>query len=168
MKCLFEVFSVKPIFISYSSKHRDLTRQLAAALEVQYGAGSVWWDHDLESRAGYQPQIRQALNEARVVVVIWTAGAMVSDYVYAEATRAFEQGKLVNVRPVDMSFRDIPEPFNIYHIDDASDHEGILTTIAKVWSGMPVPTRVPEHETYYRIYGQVLIDAKQQQLPAEI
>ena len=46
----------------------------------------------------------------RVVVVIWAAGAMVSDYVYAEAQRALESGKLVNVRPRDMSFRDIPEP----------------------------------------------------------
>ena len=47
----------------------------------------------------------------RVVVVIWTAGAKASDYVYAEAVRAQEQRKLVNVRPAEVSFRDIPEPF---------------------------------------------------------
>ena len=109
------------IFISYSSKHRDLTRELAAVLEAQYGAGSVWWDKELEARAAYATQIRAALEQARVVVVIWTAGAMVSDYVYAEAVRALESGKLVNVRPADMSFRDIPEPFNIHHIDDADE-----------------------------------------------
>ena len=34
--------AVKPIFISYSSKHRDLTRALAGVIEEQYGAGSVW------------------------------------------------------------------------------------------------------------------------------
>ncbi len=109
------------IFISYSSKHRPLTAELAAALEQQYGAGSVWWDTELEARAAYATQIRAALEQSRVVVVLWTAGAMVSDYVYAEAQRALESGKLVNVRPADMSFRDIPEPFNIHHIDDAEE-----------------------------------------------
>jgi hypothetical protein len=65
---------VHEIFISYSSKHRDLTRELAVVLEAQYGAGSVWWDQELESRGPYGAQIDQALNEARVVVVIWTTG----------------------------------------------------------------------------------------------
>jgi hypothetical protein len=138
---------VKPIFISYSSKHRDLTRALAGVIEAQYGAGSVWWDHELESRASYSEQIRAALEEARVVVVLWTAGAMISDYVYAEAVGAQAQGKLVNVRPADMRFSDIPEPFNIHHIDEAEDHARVLATIAKVMTGEPIPTRVPLHDT---------------------
>ena len=37
------------IFIGYSSKHRELTRALPAAIEAQYGVGSVWWDQALES-----------------------------------------------------------------------------------------------------------------------
>jgi hypothetical protein len=36
-----------------------------------------------------------------------------ASYLYAEAVTARSQGKLVNGRPADMSFRDIPEPFNI-------------------------------------------------------
>jgi hypothetical protein len=75
--------------------------------------------------------------------VLWTAGAMISDYVYAEAVVAQAQGKLVNVRPADMRFSDIPEPFNIHHIDEAEDHARVLTTIAKVMTGEPIPTRVP-------------------------
>ena len=153
------------IFISYSSKHRDLTRELAVVLEQQYDPGSVWWDKELEARASYAKQIRAKLEEARVVVVIWTAGAMVSDYVYAEALRALESSKLVNVRPADMSFRDIPEPFNIHHIDDAEDHAGILATLAKVWNGTPIPTRVPLHEIWFRQHDHRLIDPKQERLP---
>jgi tetratricopeptide (TPR) repeat protein len=159
------------IFISYSSKHRDLMRALAAAIEAQYGAGSVWWDRELESRASYSEQIKAALEKARVVVVVWTAGAMILDYVYAEAVQAQASGKLVNVRPADMSFRDIPEPFNIYHIDEAEDHARILATIAKVMEGTPIPTRVPLHEIYYRQYGHRLIDPRQSRLardPREI
>ena len=158
---------MKPIFISYSSKHRELTRALAAAIEAQYGAGSVWWDTELESRASYATQIKAALEGARVVVVVWTAGAMVSDYVYAEAVRALEAGKLVNVRPVDMQFRDIPEPFNIHHIDDAAEHGQILATIAKVMEGTPIPTRVPLHELYFRQHGHRLIDPKQSKLTGD-
>ena len=156
------------IFISYSSKHRELTAELAAVLEAQYGAGSVWWDKELEARAAYAPQIRAALEQAHVVVVVWTASAMVSDYVYAEAQRALESSKLINVRPADMSFRDIPEPFNIHHIDEAEDHAGILATVAKVWQGIPIPTRVPLHEIYYRQHGRRLLDPKQQKLPRDL
>ncbi|MFO1206471.1 MAG: tetratricopeptide repeat protein [Burkholderiales bacterium] len=162
---------MKPIFISYSSKHRDLTRKLSGVIEEQYGAGSVWWDQELESRASYSEQIKAALEGARVVVVIWTAGAMISDYVYAEAVRAQEHAKLVNVRPGDMSFRDIPEPFNIHHIDEAEDHTGILATIANVMAGQPIPTRVPLHEIYFRQHGHRLIHPKRSQLardPREI
>jgi hypothetical protein len=101
------------------------------------------------------------------VVVIWTARAMISDYVYAEAVVAQAQGKLVNVRPADMSFRDIPEPFNIHHIDEAEDHRRILTTIAKVMNGTPIPTRVPLHEIWFRQHGRRLLDPKQQKLPRD-
>ena len=137
-------------------------------LEEQYGAGSVWWDKELEARATYASQIRAALEKSRVAVVIWTAGAMVSDYVYAEAQRALESGKLVNVRPADMSFRDIPEPFNIHHIDEAEDHARVLATVAKVWHGTPMPTRVPLHEIWFRHHGRRLIDRKQQKLPRDL
>jgi hypothetical protein len=58
---------VHEIFISYSSKQRNLTRELAAAIEAQYGAGAVWWDQELESRASYSEQIKAALEKARVV-----------------------------------------------------------------------------------------------------
>jgi len=159
---------MKPIFISYSSKHRDLTRELVNVIEAQYGSESVWWDHALESRASYSEQIKAALEKARVVVVLWSAGAMISDYVYAEALSAQVQGKLVNVRPADMRFHDIPEPFGIYHIDEADDHMRILTTIAKVMVGTPIPTRIPLHEIYYRQHGYRLIDAKQRKFPRDL
>ena len=156
------------VFISYSSKHRELTRELVAAIEGQFGTGSVWWDHALESRASFSEQIKAALEQARVVVVIWTAGAMVSDYVYAEANMAQAQGKLVNVRPADLSFREIPEPFNIYHIDEAEGHERILATIAKVMAGTPIPTRVPLYEIYFRQYDRRIIDPKRRPLPCDL
>jgi hypothetical protein len=159
-------YSMHEIFISYSSKHRELTRDLAAAIEAQYGAGSVWWDQELESRASYREQIKAALDAARVVVVLWTEGASISEWVYAEAADAHKQKKLVNVRAPDMS-ADIPEPFNIHHIDEAGDRDGILATIDKIWRGVPIPTRAPLDELYFRHHGRRLIEPKQDKLPVD-
>ncbi|MGP0094164.1 MAG: TIR domain-containing protein [Xanthobacteraceae bacterium] len=150
------------IFLSYSSKHRDLTRQLAAAIEAD--GYTVWWDRDLESWGSYQKQIRDALDAARVVVVIWSEGARASDYVYAEARRAFDDGKLVNVCAPDFPMREIPEPMSVSHIDAVTDHSGILATIASVWSGTPIKTRVPYHELFFGRCGRRLLDAKRKPL----
>lgn len=156
------------VFISYSSRHRELTRTLAAAIEQQYGHLSVWWDHALEARSSYATQIRAALEASRVVVVVWTADALVSDYVYAEAVRAHQAHKLVNVRPSDTDFSLIPEPFNIHHVEDVASTERILRAIASVMAGRPLPTRVPLHELYWRQHGQRLLDTEQQALPADV
>jgi hypothetical protein len=40
------------IFISYSSKHRDLIEKLAALIRQE--GYTVWWDYDLESWGSYQ------------------------------------------------------------------------------------------------------------------
>ena len=146
------------VFLSYSSRHPELTRQLAAVIEAE--GYSVWWDRDLESWGSYQRQIRAALDAARVVVVIWSEGACASDYVYAEARRAYEGGKLVNACAPDFPLRDIPEPMNVAHIDAVTDHAGILATIAAVWSGAPVRTRVPYHALLFGRFGRRLLDPK--------
>ncbi len=156
------------VFISYSSKHRDLTQPLASAIEAQYGDGSVWWDRALESRAGFEPQIKRALEAARVVVVIWSTGATTSNFVYSEASDAARDGKLVNVRPADVPFSEIPKPFDIYHIDELGNTDRILTTIASAMRGLPIPTRVPLAEIYWRHHGKRVLDEKQIPLPIDL
>jgi tetratricopeptide (TPR) repeat protein len=156
------------VFISYSAKHRDLTATLAAAIEGQYGPGSVWWDQALESRAGFEPQIKIALERARVVVVIWSIGATASDFIYSEASEAARRGKLLNVRPPDVPFSEIPKPFDIYHVDDLGSTERILATIASVMRGIPVPTRVPLAEVYRRHHGKSVLEEKQLPLPTDL
>src|SRR5262249_26083969 len=159
------------IFISYSKKHRELTGALATALEAQYGAGSVWWDYALESWGDYEIQIRNALDEARAVVVIWTRSAGESDWVKSEAGHANRDGKLINVLPADTRWRDVPSPYDQHHFNDLDDIDGILRSIAAVWCGRPIRTTVPLHEVYFRQHGHRLIDPKQRPLsrdPREI
>ena len=69
------------IFISYSSKERELTRRLAWAIEKQFGAGSVWWDRALESWGSFESQIRAKAGAARAIVVIWNEDAAASGWV---------------------------------------------------------------------------------------
>jgi hypothetical protein len=97
--------AVKPILISYPSKHRDSTRGLVDAIEAQFGAESVWWDRALENRGSYFEEITTALEKARVVVLIGAVGAMSSDYVYADGRLRAGPGTLGNVLPADTSFQ---------------------------------------------------------------
>lgn len=97
------------IFISYSSKHRDLTEELAAFLE---GCGlDVWWDRELVSRSPFDGQIQEQLRTAGCIVVIWTEGAIASEWVHIEARHAIAHDRLVAVRADDFSPASIPEEF---------------------------------------------------------
>lgn len=80
------------IFISYSSKNLELTRKLENVIEAQYGTGSVWWDDRLVSSGEYEVQIRNALSNARAIVVIWTRRRCNLAVSRQRQTRPFERG----------------------------------------------------------------------------
>ena len=152
------------IFISYSSRHRDLTQTLAAAIEAQYGPRSVWWDQaGLYSGDRFSPVITRALDNAKVVVVIWTQGAVTSDWVYAEAVRGAAQRKIVTVRDPALDPDTIPLPFNVFHACEAHHNRAVLDGIAKVLAGeaSPLPSAVPGPG-----FRAFLLDSKQEALPA--
>ena len=153
------------IFISYSSLHRDLTRTLAAAIEAQYGAGSVWWDQaGLRSGDKFSPEITRALDAAKAVVVVWTHGAVTSDWVYAEAVRAANQRKIVTIRDADLDPSLIPLPFNVFHTCLASTTCPPCSTASR--SGcrakrLALPSAMPGQG-----FRGFLLDPKQEALPA--
>lgn len=156
------------VFISYSSRHRDLTRTLAERLVA---AGyPVWWDHALEAWGPFRTQIEAALQESGAVVVIWSAGAKKSDWVIAEAEKAREHYKLVNLRAPDFPHSEMPAPFNridhVHLLDD--DLDPILRSIETVWRGI-VPTGVqPRHATYRGQYGVALFSQKLEPPPTDL
>src|SRR5262245_11887679 len=106
------------IFISYSSKHRDLTENLAALLRKH----TVWWDYNLESWGSYQKQIDTAIQAASVVVAIWSEGAATSTYVLGEANQALNAGKLINARAPDFPISMVPTPYNALQIEPPRPH----------------------------------------------
>ena len=108
---------VAHVFISYSSQHRALTERLAGVIEARLGPDSVWWDRELRAGDVFRREITTALDRAKAAVVVWTDGAVESDWVYAEAVRAAAQRKVVTVRESSLDPQRIPLPFNVFHAD---------------------------------------------------
>jgi TIR domain-containing protein len=107
------------VYISYSRQESPRAQQLARALER---AGfSVWWDRQISAGATWASSIERALDEARCVVVLWSANSVKSDWVIDEAAYAREEGKLIqvvvdNVEP--------PLAFRRYHTLPLTDLTG--------------------------------------------
>jgi len=136
---------VADIFISYSKKHRPLTERIAALLERQQVAGpdgkplplTVWWDTGLKSGDSFHREIAREIDAARAVVVIWSEGAVASDWVYAEAQRGATQRKLVPLRDPSLEFNRIPLPYSAFHIDAADNDDAIIASVMARLGGAP-------------------------------
>jgi adenylate cyclase len=95
------------IFISYARSTADQAQAVAKALR---GLGyDVWRDDELPAHRSYAEVIEERLQAAKVVVVIWSAEAMKSEWVQSEADTARTERKLVQLT-VDGS--KLPRPFD--------------------------------------------------------
>jgi TIR domain len=118
---------VADIFISYSQQDRDQARLIAAFLEAE--GYSVWWDMSLLSGENFRKTIMTELGRARATIVLWTESSVHSDWVQSEAGRAHADRKLIPVKVRNVSYTDIPPPFDNMHIENAADREKILAAI---------------------------------------
>src|SRR5579862_3762065 len=107
------------IFISYARSTETQARQVAEALR---GLGyNIWRDDELPAHRAYTEVIEERLRAAKAVVVIWSAEAVKSQWVRAEADIAREAGTLVQLR-VDGSTP--PLPFNQIQCADLAGWTG--------------------------------------------
>jgi tetratricopeptide (TPR) repeat protein len=163
---------MEEIFISYSSKHRSLTRQLEKAIEAQYGRDSVWWDNKRESWGSFEEQNRAKAEASSAIVVIWNEEAAASDWIKSEAHTAHKRGCLINVAVDGFPFDNIPKPYDTYHVKLLSDVPGILVSIAGVIAGKPPKTAIPAAGSAAGTRGTQLFDAGPEEpethKPAEI
>ena len=127
------------IFISDAGATVDRAKQIADALRaLGYG---VWRDDESPAHRAYGEVIEQRLRSAKAVVVIWSASAVKSQWVRAEADLAREAGKLVELR-IDGAL--LPLPFNQIQCADLTDWSGdadapgwrkVTASIAELFSG---------------------------------
>ncbi len=99
---------------------------MAQALREQ--GYDVWRDDQLPAHRAYGEVIEEQLQAARAVLVVWSADAVQSQWVRAEADLARQAGKLVQLR-VDAT--GLPLPFNQIQCPDLSGWGGDKT--APTW-----------------------------------
>lgn len=107
------------VFISYAHEDRPLARQLAEALQARQL--TVWWDRDLAAGAEFAREIESQLQQARVVIGLWSAESVRSTFVRDECSRALRAGKLVPVRIEEV---ELPLGFGQSHTLDLLDWNG--------------------------------------------
>ncbi len=84
------------MFLSYSSKDGDAIESLFG--ELQGRRISVWYDAGLIAGQPYRDVLRQRIETAKAVVVLWTENSIGSKWVRAEASLAEQHGKLICLR----------------------------------------------------------------------
>src|SRR5579862_2643489 len=109
------------VFISYARSTEAQARQIADALRSLGHA--VWRDDELPAHRAYAEVIEERLKSAKAVVVVWSAEAVKSQWVRAEANMAREAGTLVQLR-LDGAVP--PLPFNEIQCADLSGWNGDL------------------------------------------
>jgi hypothetical protein len=117
------------VFISYSSVDEATVEQLSTLLR---GAGMApWWARHLQGGERFGKAIIEAIDAAIAAVVLWSPASVESAWVIAEATRAFEQGKLVPVRFGNLHPIDIPPPFGTLHTLPLEDQAGLMQVLER-------------------------------------
>ncbi len=121
------------VFISYARTTEPEAARVADTLaSVGYG---VWRDDQLSTTQAYGDEIAARLEAAKAVVVLWSADAVKSQWVRAEADRARAANKLVQV---NLDGARLPMPFDQIHCADirgwrgAPDAPGWRQTLASV------------------------------------
>jgi hypothetical protein len=117
------------VFISYSQRSVDPTRELAE--ELRRRGIDVWWDARLTSGQRFDDVIRQELEAADAAIVIWTPESVTSQYVRIEAGIAYAWEKLITVRTADLPVSDIPGPFRTLHTDLVTDIDRIMVALGE-------------------------------------
>ncbi|HEY1447455.1 MAG TPA: TIR domain-containing protein [Caulobacteraceae bacterium] len=109
------------VFISYARSTASQAQQVAEALRaLGYG---VWRDDELPAHQDYSKVIEERLRAAKAVVVVWSAEAVKSRWVCAEADVAHEAGTLVQLS-LDGAIP--PLPFNRIQCADMRGWSGDL------------------------------------------
>jgi adenylate cyclase len=109
------------VFISYARSTEAQAHMIAEALRsLGYG---VWRDDELPAHRDYSDVIEERLRAAKAVVVVWSAEAVRSQWVRAEADIAREAGVLVQLT---LDSAPLPMPFNRIQCADLTGWLGDL------------------------------------------
>src|ERR1700758_1656637 len=95
------------VFISYSRNDKSKVAMLAR--QVEMAGYRVWGDADLPPHQSYSEVIADKIDNAKAAIVVWSASAVKSEWVRAEADMARNQRKLIQAAIGSIT---PPLPFN--------------------------------------------------------
>ncbi|MEZ5938572.1 MAG: TIR domain-containing protein [Hyphomonadaceae bacterium] len=111
------------IFLSYRREDRAQAISIAQALRKE--GLDVFFDADLEGGVSWVTELNDRLQDAHVVIVLWSQGSLDSPHVNAEALIGFERQALVPVA-IESGLK-IHAPFNILQTTDLAGWTGEAT-----------------------------------------
>lgn len=114
------------VFVSYAHDDESRVRTIVKYLESR--GIDVWWDDLLEPGDRWGWVLRQKVNDAACIVVLWSRSSVRSVHVESEVRGfldlAHSAGRLVPVLLDKEAEHEIPIPFNVYQYHDLGDWNG--------------------------------------------
>src|SRR5690348_16583547 len=110
------------IFISYARSTAGKAQAIGEALRALGYA--VWRDDEIPAHRPYADVIRERLDTAKAVLVIWSSDAVNSEWVRSEAERARSERKLVQL---SVDHAPLPMPFDQIQCAELTGWSGDLT-----------------------------------------
>ncbi len=107
------------LFLSYARADRARVKPIAQALAA--AGHHLWWDALMEGGSAFAQEIETQLAAADVVIVMWSAASVGSDWVRDEAAHGRDRQRLV---PVMLDGTAPPLGFRQYHAVDLSRWSG--------------------------------------------
>jgi len=115
------------VMISYARADKARVELLASLLEAN--GHSTWWDKELLAGGAFRGEIEQEIRRAQVVVVIWSAASVKSEWVRAEARLAHNLRKLLPTKTLDLVTDSIPLPFGELSTIDVTTDGAVLDAV---------------------------------------
>ncbi len=136
------------IFISYQREDQQVAARLVEVLESSTG-WNVWWDPEIRTGEDFEAAIREAIDAASCVLVLWSRGSVKSEFVRDEARLGMEQDKLLQVKieqgvevPLGFGSRQAIEILDWQRLEESPQFDKLITDVG-VRLGKPVPSREP-------------------------
>jgi hypothetical protein len=126
------------VFISYSSKNRDVVSTIVAELE-RHGI-RTFWDAHIAAGDSWQDTLQRHLSAAKAVLVVWSPSASESEWVRSEAEFAISHKKYV---PINLGDRfSVPVPFDRY-MTARWDGPGSIAQLVQAFASLGVISGLP-------------------------